>query len=318
MKIQSVRIDNARLREGNVYQFRILKIVSLGPDDDWFVLEDPQAYKILLPKYFYDGYGLAPGNSINCRVDKVNCNGKVFLEPEHPHYREGEVYSFSVHCKGQRKDILGADEYYFMVTDALNKQWKVRIHSKSLWDDPPKSIKCRLKRIKKGMLYLQYAGDDGKSSGEMKAGKVYPFTIIDEKKDPESGKSFYILQDQKDSKHLLNKKYFAWYGLNKGNRIQCFVEKQAAEGYYILEPAHPCYETGKKYEFPVDRLEEMLFSDGFKQKALVLRDCFGEEVKVNLDDRLVRLLGEKRYIQARIRKIRKSRLELEIIEEQPI
>jgi hypothetical protein len=318
MKIQSVRINNARLREGNVYQFRILKIISLGPGDDWFVLEDPQGYKILLPKYFYEGYGLTPGNEINCRVDKVNCNGKVFLEPEHPHYREGKVYSFPVHCKDQRKNILDAEEQYFMVTDALNKHWKVHIHSKSLWDNPPKSIKCRIKRIKKGKLYLQYACDDGKLSSELKTGKMYPFSIVDEKKDPESGKSFFIIQDEKGGKHLLNKKYYARYGLHQGIHIHCLIVKQANEGYYILEPAHPCYETGEKYEFPVDSIEEMLFSDGFKQKVLVLRDCFGAEVRVNLDDRLVRLLGEKRYIQARVRKIRKSRLDLEIIEEQPI
>lgn len=316
MQIQSVRIDNAKLTEGSVYQFRVLKTVSLAPEDDWFVLEDPQGYKILLPEFFYKDYGFAPGDLINCRVDKVNCNGKVFLEPEHPHYREGEAYPFLVHCKGQRKDILGADEFYFMVTDVFNKQWKVRIHSKSLWNDPPKSIKCRLKRIKKGMLYLQYEHDDDKT-GYLEIGKIYDFSIIDEKTDPESGKSFFILKDENGLKHLLNKKYYRQYGFHTGAHIQCLVEKLAAEGFYLLEPAHPCYERGKKYEFPVDRMEEIHFTDGFKQNVLVVRDCFGEEVKVNLNDHLVKLFGEKRYIQARLRKVRKSRLELEMTEEQP-
>ncbi len=317
MQIQSVRIDNAKLTEGSVYPFRVLKTVSLGPNDDWFVLEDPQGYKILLPEFFYKDYGLTPGDIINCRVDKVNCNGKVYLEPEHPHYREGEAYPFKVFCKGQRKDILGADEFYFMVTDVFNKQWKVRIHSKLLWDDPPGSISCRLKRIKKGILYLQYEQDDDKSD-YLEIGKVYDFIIIDEKSDPESGKTFFILKDENGRKHMLNKKYYREYGFSKGSHIQCFVEKQAAEGYFIMEPAHPCYETGKKYEFPVDRLEEMLFTDGYKQKVLVLRDCFGSEVKVHLDDRLMKLLGEKRFIQARLRKIRKSKLELELTEDQII
>ncbi len=317
MQIQSVRIDNARLSEGSVYPFRVLKTVSLGPGDDWFVLQDPQGYKILLPEVFYKDYGFAPGDLINCRVDKVNCNGKVYLEPEHPHYREGEAYPFLVHCKGQRKDILGADEFYFMVKDVFNKQWKVRIHSKRLWDNPPKSINCRLQRIKKGILYLQYERDDNKAD-YLEIGKIYDFTIIDEKTDPGSGKSYFILKDESDRKHLLNKKYYREYGFSKGSHIQCLVEKQAAEGYYILEPAHPCYETGKKYKFPVDRLEEMVFTDGFKQKVLVLRDCFGLEIKVNIDEHLVKLFGEKRYIWARLRKIRKSRLELEISEEQPI
>ncbi len=317
MEIQSVRIENARLTEGKVYQFRILKTVSLGPDDDWYVLEDPKGYKILLPQMHYQDYGLATGNVINCRVDKVNCNGKVFLEPEHPHYQEGKEYDFLVHCRDRRKDILGEDEYYFMVTDALNKQWKVRIASKPLWNSPPGSIKCRVMRIKKGKLYLQHANDTVRSAA-LKIGGNHTFTIVDEKTDPDSGKSFYILRDETGNKHLLNKKYYRHYGFGIGSRINCRVLKKAIEGYFMLEPEHPCYKRGSEYEFPVDRLEEIIFSDGSKQKSLVLLDCFGSEIKVEIDDRLLKLLGEKRFIQARLHNIRKGNLELEITDAQPI
>ncbi len=317
MKVHSIRIENSKLTQGKVYPFKILKIVSLGPDDDWFVLLDPYGYKILLPKVYYADYGFQIGSQISCRVDKVNCNGRVFLEPEHPHYREGEAYDFNISCKDSREDILGNKAYFFMVIDALNKQWMVTIQSKTLWDDPPKRIRCRLLRIKKGKLYLQHV-EDKQGVNDVEVGKMYAFQIIDERTDPDSGKSFFILEHDDGHKHLLSTKHYKVYGLNVGDRIQCRIVEKAPEGYYILEPKHPCYEVGKKYQFPVDRLEEMVFTDGFRQKIMVVRDCFGLEVKVHLDDRLVLLFGEMPYIEAELRKINKSRLELHIAEEQPI
>ncbi len=64
MDIQYIHIPNARFSEGAIYPFRILKTISLGPDDDYYVLEDPNSYKILLPKGFYGGYGFETGKTI--------------------------------------------------------------------------------------------------------------------------------------------------------------------------------------------------------------------------------------------------------------
>lgn len=317
MKIHSVRIDNSKLTQGKVYPFTVLKTVSLGPGDDWFVLLDPHGYKILLPKAYYADYGFQMDKQINCRVDKVNCNGRVFLEPEHPVYREGEAYDFIFYCKDIREDILGKKEYFFMVTDVLNKQWKVTVRSKSLWDDPPAFLRCRLLRIKKGRLLLQHI-DDNNDGIDVVVGQMYDFKIIDERTDPDSGKNFFILEHEDGHKHLLSTKYYKAYGLKVGDRVECRIEEKAPEGYYVIEPKHPCYEAGKQYQFPVDRLEEMVFSDGFRQKVIVLRDCFGLEVKVHLDDRLIQLLGEKPFVQAALQRIHKGSLELRIAEEQPI
>ncbi len=106
MAVKKINIPNARLTEGQWYTFRILKVVSLGEDEGWFVMQDPNGYKILLPKGFYEDYGFAPGQSVSCRVDKINCNGRMFLEPGHPHYKEGEVYDLSWKAKAAVKTSL--------------------------------------------------------------------------------------------------------------------------------------------------------------------------------------------------------------------
>ncbi len=317
MDIQYVHIPNAKLSEGEVYPFRILKTISLGPNDDYYVLEDPNNYKIMLPKAYYDGYGFETGKIIQCRVDKINCNGRVFLEPVHPVYQEGQIYSFDFVCKDHLKNILDEDEYYFIVRDTLQKTWKVRIHSKEIWESPPIQISCLLVKIKKGKLFLR-ASEERQPSSEMAVGKPYLFRILDERYDTTRKAAYYVLSDAHGSRHMLKKKHFIRYALKKGSTIKCLVRQVAADGYLILEPEHPCYVAGKSYQFPLDRLEEMVFTDGFKQKVLVLKDCFGEEIRLHMNDRSAQLLSNKRYVQAKVKRLVKGKPELEVSNEQPI
>lgn len=317
MEIQYVRIHNARLTEGKIYPFRILKTISLGPDDDWFVLKDPNGYKILLPETYYKSYGFEAGMLINCRVDKVNCNGKVFLEPLHPAYKEGENYTFNVIGKDRQKDILDRVNHFLIVHDVFHHEWKVATHCIQKWSNPPPSITCMVKKIKKGKLYLVIPGEIT-AKPLLKTGQFHAFSIISEVTDTSDNTRYFILKDQMGDEHLLNHKTYSHYDLKTGDVVSCYIAGVLDEGGLILEPAHPCYETGKSYQFPVDRLEEMVFSDGYKQKVLVLLDCYGNELRLHVDDALLTQLEDKRFIQAKVSRIYKGKPEIAITEEQPI
>ncbi len=312
MHIKKVNIPNARLTEGRSYPFHILKVISLAPDEEWFVMQDPNGYKILVPKDFYHQYGFTPGQTITCRVDKINCNGRMFLEPSHPHYTEGNIYDFELVNKGRRKNIINQDERFFIVRDLLGNEWKVRTYDEALWENPPDQVPCKLKRIKKGKLFLVIAGEEVRHPN-LETGQIYPFTITDETVNPDDGQSYYILEDSTGNRHLLRKKYYMHYGFRKGQQIECRVDKFASEGYFLLEPLHPCYETGNTYRFPVERVEELIFTDGFNQKVVVLADCFGEEVKVFADDQVAAYYQNRDTAEARVQRIRKSRLEVELV-----
>lgn len=317
MEIQYVRIPSARLTEGKIYSFKIMKIVSIGPDDDWFVLKDPNGYKILLPEKYYRSYGFKTGMLINCRVDKVNCNGKVFLEPMHPVYKEGETYMFEVAGKDHQKDILNEDNYFLIVRDVFNNEWRVPVYSTHKWENPPEAITCCVNRIKKGKLYLSIAGEKPDHSS-LKIGQFHNFNIVSIVDDNNGNNQYYILEDTSGTKHLLDVKYYRNYGLTTGDHVRCYVAGVSDEGNLILEPEHPCYKTGKSYRFPVDRLEEMVYSDGFKQKALVLHDCFGKEIKLHVIDELLAQLTQKSQVQASVNRIHKGKPEISLTEEQPI
>ncbi len=311
METKSISIPNSRLTEGQTYPFKIERSVTLGPDEDWFVLKDPLGYKILLPKVFYRDYGFMPGQTIDCRVDKINCNGRMFLEPAHPKYREGEAFPFEVTGSGHRINILEMDEYYLQVRDVFGNPWEVLTANPELVELPPGQISCLVRRIKKGKLFLEIDGEK-RMPGGLKPGEDYVFRVVDEKVNPDDGFSYYILSDSRRNKHLLRKKYFHHYGIRKGMRIRCRVELMGTEGHYFLEPAHPCYQPGGTYSFSVDRFQELVFSDGFRQKVLVLKDCHGEEVKVHIGEELASALASHEEVTARVRNIRKSRLELDV------
>ncbi len=155
MTVKSVQIPNARLTEGDYYTFTILKSISLRPDEEYYVMREPNGFKLLMPKKFYTRYGFRPGQQVLCRVDKVNCIGRVFLEPEHPYYVEGKRYNFDVIEVEQVVDMNRRMVQSIVVRDVLDYEWRVSVPNEFMIDKQTASINCLVKRIKKGRLYLE-------------------------------------------------------------------------------------------------------------------------------------------------------------------
>lgn len=311
MDVRSVHIPGARLEEGETYSFRILRSISMNEGEDYLVLEDPKNYKILLPASHYQQYGFSAGQQIACRVDKINCNGRIYLEPLHPHYREGELHPFSCVRSERQEDERGEVVLYLVVMDMHGREWRVRTWDQSLWDNPPDTIRCLLRRIRKGRLYLDLPGE--KEPAQMlSTGKTYEFFISGEKGGSAGRDGLFVLTDPFGNKHLLRKKYYTGHGLAAGRFLRCRVDKFCSDGTYILEPEHPCYKTGKTYRFPLLRLEELVYDDGYRQKVLVAKDCHGEEARLAVTDQQAASCLDAGYIYARVKKIRKGRLELDI------
>lgn len=311
MHTTTLHIPNSRLTEGTYYPFTILKVVTLGPGESYFVMRDPLGYKILMPQKFYNAYGFKVGQTIECRVDKINCNGRMFLEPVHPFYREGQVYTFEVISSGSARNILDQTEHYFVAKDALGQPWMVVSQSGHSQHNNPSHISCYLHRIKKGKLSLQLASEPIHSHG-LTDGETYLFRLVDERINPEDGFPCYIVEDQAGNRYLLRKKYYIHYGFRKGDMIRCRAVNKQHGGLFHLEPEHPCYQIGQEAVFQLNRIEKLLFSDGSHQMVLVFTDCYDEDVKVHVDDEVARRYEHARQVKAKILDIYKSRLEVDI------
>lgn len=311
MRIKNLKVYNSRLTEGNFYPFRILKTMELG-DESYFVMQDPLGYKVLMPRHFYLDYGFEPGQTVQCRVDRINCNGRMYLEPTHPRYTEGNEYPFEVASAGTDRNMLDETEHFLWVKDVFNQQWKLRVWSEQMLADAGTFVNCRLERIKKGKLFLSLANEKPVHL-HLEKGQRYPFTIVEERINPTEKTAYFILTDGAGRKHPLKKKYYTHYGFRIGDTIQCTADKFTSEGYYFLEPENPWYKTGEIYEFRIIELHKLNFSDGSVQDVLVLNDPFGEEVKVFVTPVEVEALAGKTWVKCLLQRVRKSRLELELI-----
>ncbi len=87
---------NNKLEPGKRYNFILHKLVTLEDDNTYMVLEDPFSVRHFVEFKPYQFYNLPLNGQINCLVEKINCAGRVFLEPNHPVYKIGEVYDFPI------------------------------------------------------------------------------------------------------------------------------------------------------------------------------------------------------------------------------
>ncbi len=297
--------------EGQIYPFLITGEVGLPPDNEaFFILQSKFNSKHLMKKQPFVRYNLLVGETINCRIDKINCSGKIFLEPEHPFYKEGRIYEFPIVRKKNIVNSLFNTETLLILKDCWNRE--VFVNSTI---DGGKSTKthvaCRVERIKKGKLYLTIV-DGQPETPELEAGKVYPFVVKDivtlTDKD-----EYYRLEDEQGFIHFLRRKYFADYGFGAGDTISCRVIGSSLRFRHYLEPLHPKYTIGEAYDFLLSGTENHTNEFGKNITLLIVNDGSEKEYFADCPDtgKADMQVGSK--IKCTVTDIRMSRLRLKCI-----
>jgi hypothetical protein len=143
------------LSEGNWFPFRIHNYVQLQDDAWYFVLQDINGMKHFMPAENYQNYGFRTGDEIICKIDRINCTGRIFLEPKHPYYNEGEIYSFDL-VSFQKK----GSEIIIIVREIAGKEIEVPLcGNKNLDINGEKKVTCLVKSIIKGIPILEISPD---------------------------------------------------------------------------------------------------------------------------------------------------------------
>lgn len=100
-----------KFEEGQDYSFLVCDRIVL-PDDSYLVIESEDGRKFMMKERFYGPeYELASGKKIICRVDKINCSGKIFFEPRHPWLKPGDRGLYTITGEGSRKFKKTDGEY---------------------------------------------------------------------------------------------------------------------------------------------------------------------------------------------------------------
>ncbi len=144
--------NELKLIEGVNYHFVVLKVVELQDMQKYFVLVDPFGLKHFIPHKPYAFYGFGPDDQIMCCVDRINCTGRVYLEPKHPVYEPGKVYDFQVIKseidKNRKKLILHLSDFYGNIIS-------LDMPRQAGYDNNIKQVSCLVQRVRKGLPELK-------------------------------------------------------------------------------------------------------------------------------------------------------------------
>jgi len=151
MKYPGYDTGKVILAEGSWYPFRIHNHLQLQDGLWYYVLEDINGLKHFMPADYYKNYRLKTGEEIVCRIDKINCTGRIFLEPRHPVYKEGQTYNFDVVSFSKEDNLM-----LFFVKDIHGNSIEVQQYDNSASDfEAKKKVKCVVLSIKKGKPVLE-------------------------------------------------------------------------------------------------------------------------------------------------------------------
>lgn len=292
------------LREGEKYSFRIQRIVEMPPDQElFFVLEGPDEKKFLLQELMYRHYNLKPGQELICRVDKINCSGRIYLEPDHPFCAPGDLVGFTRIARTDLINSMGQRELLLMLEDPWGQSACLNISAAPKLDQEV-SLQCRVERIKKGELQIshpsiEYFGS-GRAPEEDEAFQVAAISTLS------PNNEYYRLQ-QGDSFHYLKCRYYQKYHIQKDTQLQCDILGKPALFHHYLEPLHPYYRKGESYDFDFLRKENQTVHAS-RTPRLVVSDLLGHEYTLEYDGEIPQWI---RSVRAKVLNIRMSKLILE-------
>lgn len=294
-----------KFKEGETHLFTIDGFTEIpGTEESFYILKNQSGGKHLLKSIHYKHYNLKIDQEINCKIDKINCSGKIYLEPENPVYKVGQTYSFDfikiidhVNSVGEKekaavvKDLFGEE-----IICSLPKDWKLSGNIKDL--------QCKILRIKKGELYLAIP-ETKTSDNKLSIGQNYWFTVI-ETKPLEKSIEHYILKDANENLYSLKKDMYEHYGFTIGQKVECTVTKFHNDGHLKIEPVHLHYQVGKIYSFKYLRTEKDFDPLGKEENVILVEDIYGVETKVRSRD----IISDRKFgktIQCKVDGIRKGK-----------
>jgi len=295
-----------KFTEGEKHRFTITGFTEIpGTDESYYILKNPFGGKHLLKANPYKHYHLKTGQTINCKIDKINCSGKIFLEPENPKYKEGEVYAFDLVKIIDHINSVGKKEKAAIVKDILGLENTCSLPENYMVDKKNKKIKCKVLRIKKGQLFLSVP-ELKKIVKQPEIGKKYLFTIINIKP-LEKNIDYYILKDEFDNLYSLKKDMYQHYGFKIGQEVECVVTKFNTDSHLKIEPVHPFYKIGKTYSFNYLRTEKDTNPMGKEEYVIIVEDIYGIETKVRSTKSLFVQKQNPAYIKCKVDGIRKGK-----------
>jgi hypothetical protein len=283
-----------KLKEGKEYFFSVEKELMEGEIIDLYVLKGPDGMKYLLSSSNYRHYGIRKGTEIKCRVDRINCRGEIFLEPENPYYKEGKSYKFTVTGGDTRTDVSGAEVKVMIVKDIFKNL--IPVPSDPL-PETGSEVSLIVERITKGRLHL-VSSTRKRETGSLRLGQKYVFTVVKVATGLDD-EEYFVITDPGGGTHTISRNYYENYGIKPGGTIIGKVTKHRLNGEMIIEPDNPYYKPGQFISLRMTGYSQNTVNGLF---TLDLEDKFGFRHCIQSP-----VLPQKELMRGRVKMIRKGR-----------
>lgn len=289
-----------QLTEGKFFPFKITGDAVLPDETECFILTDPNEVHHLLEKSSYVNYHFKQGQVIQCRIDKINCAGKVFIEPEHPFYQPGNSYKFPLI---RVKEEKGNRESMAVFSDVFQNEIEIPVEELAGHPIPGNSYELKVVKIKKGQVLLS-TGKNEQDFDAFVPGKFYSFKIVHLTNYP--GRfNFYLLVSEQGKTYKVRSKYYEDYKFEIGQTVNCRMIDYESDRF--LEPENPFYQPGKTYEFEI--LHHSFISEypGAEKEVYILNNKSGKEIYFPVEDVSANKIADGK-IKCKITDIRKGKL----------
>ncbi|HPS04751.1 MAG TPA: hypothetical protein PLE97_05320 [Tenuifilaceae bacterium] len=257
-----------KLTKDSWITFTIERLVEIPQAGYYYRLLHESGQKFLLPAQYYTHYNLVVGSTVSCRVDKINCMGKVFLEPKHPYYEVNMVYNFDFVAMNN-SFVKGVAE--LVVRDIFNETYTLFLPAE-VCSKISNMVPLRVLNIRKGRLQLQLAGATG-SCKEFEENEIIDLTI--ETVVEINGEKFFFLSHSSGCFALLKVKYYLHYDFEVGKQVSCQYIGIKPDGTLRVEPPNPFYRVGDTYNFTVSSVGTESNSDGETASYATVFDIYG-------------------------------------------
>lgn len=292
---------------GEKYSFSVIREVSPDDKEMCWVLESPTRTRHLLQKSMYPNLTLIPGDHIQCRIDKINCSGKIFLEPWNPYYQEGKFYDFIFDHTENITNTIGEIQTVAVVKGINGEKGILPDPGKMPFLQSGNIINAAVIRIKKGILILTQNPED-----DFHYLMIYNFTVkgdgVNHKNNP-----VYILEDEKGRKCSIQKDNYKYYGIKTGDMLKCKIRGFNLDGRCIPEPEHPYLKAGRVYMFRWLRQEMMEKSGREHHDIHIVSDYRGNEQAVAPVDNELKKAFENKDSRYKIIRFHKGKLVLKTL-----
>lgn len=287
--------------EGDILKVWLKKQIQLPDEKEYYLVEDENKNRFMIPVMAEWQQIFQQYDNFICRVDKINCSGKIYLEPMHPHYQIGQSYPFLYTKLDAVTSNLGEARFVLHFTDEFKNNIEILSLSKPNFEINSE-INALVTQIKKGTISIAFPE---LLKTNLWIGEIKSFEYI--------GKfdGLFILKDEFGFRHSLKKDVYEHYGFEVGKTYEGIILKNYSNFSFKIEPKNPFYELGTIYSFKFRKIKNEVDLLNNSIKVIEVEDIWGHQATlVQFTEKLLKSLP-KELIRAKVNRISNGRLYLE-------